>query len=178
MSNSPAKQPSPLGRFFAGLNEYVFHGRLGVADVQLVDYLNDLLLRFVRVDSMIRVRRNTGQPVTEVVQMMFEAERRVGLAKRDVHRHIGDFTLFWSGMFPESLNQRSPIKTGDAFLDYYQQGKRAYAIAADIEADETRPASDLLHRLSEQFELCAYGLREVRREWEENASDGDGLLLS
>jgi hypothetical protein len=31
-------------------------------------------------------------------------------------------------------------------------------------------------RLSEQFELCAYGLREVRREWEENEG-GEVLIL-
>ena len=32
-------------------------------------------------------------------------------------------------------------------------------------------------QLSDEFEMCAYGLREIRREWEENESDG-GLLLS
>ena len=50
------------------------------------------------------------------------------------------------------------------------------AIAAEIEGDEYRPSSDLLHQLSEQFEMCAYGLREVRREWE-SGSDNDGPLL-
>lgn len=178
MSDSPARGTSPLERFFAGLNEYIFHSRLGVADVQLIDYLNDLLLRFVRTDAMTRVRRNTGQPITEVVQMMWEAERRVGLARRDVHRHIGDFTLFWSGMFPESLRQQRADQSIDGFIDYYHQGKRAYAIAADIEGDETRPDSELLQRLSEQFEMCAYGLREVRREWEQQADSDGPLLLS
>lgn len=176
MSEFPTSESSALERFFAGLNEYIFHGRMGIADVQLVDYLSDMLLRFVRTDAMNRVRQRTGQPVTEVVQMMLEAERRVGLARRDVHRHIGDFTLFWSGMFPESLQLQDPAEKVDGFISYYRQGKRAYAIAAEIEADESRPAGDLLQRLSEQFEMCAYGLREVRREWEER-SDNDGDLL-
>ena len=70
------------------------------------------------------------------------------------------------------------IRDSDAFLDYCRQGKRAYAIAAEIQAGEDRPSSELLNRMSEQFELCAYGLREVRREWEEGeTSGGDGLLL-
>ena len=167
---------STLERFFSGLNEYIFHSKLGVADVQLIDYVSDMLLRFVRLDAVHKVRRPNGRPATEVFQMLGEAEKRIGLAKRDVHRHIGDVTLFWSGMYPETLRRLRPHESADGFLDYCRQGKRAYAIAAEIEGDEHRPSSDLLHQLSEQFEMCAYGLREVRREWESGA-DGDGPLL-
>lgn len=167
---------STLERFFSGLNEYIFHSKLGVADVQLIDYVSDMLLRFIRLDAVHKVRRPNGRPATEVFQMLCEAEKRIGLAKRDVHRHIGDVTLFWSGMYPETLRRIRPHESADGFLDYCKQGKRAYAIAAEIEGDEYRPSSDLLHQLSEQFEMCAYGLREVRREWE-SGSDNDGPLL-
>lgn len=167
---------SVLDRFFRGLSECIFHTKLGVADVQLVDYLSDLMSRFVRVESLHRVRRPNGQPVTEVVQMFREAETRIGLARREVHRHIGDFTLFWSGMYPERL-RHDQVGIGDGFVSYCQQGKRAYAIAAEIEGGDERPPSELLQQLSEQFELCAYGLREVRREWEESGTGGDGMLL-
>ena len=110
--------------------------------------------------------------------MLCEAEQRIGLARREVHRHIGDFTLFWSGMYPESLRRLRPHESTDGFLDYCHQGKRAYAIAAQIEGGEDRPSCDLLHQLSDQFEMCAYGLREVRREWEEGDTNRGGLLLS
>jgi hypothetical protein len=179
----PGHQPPDAGdrsaieRFFSGLSEYIFQSKLGVADVQLVDYLSDMLLRFVRVDALHRVRRPNGRPATEVAEMLREAELRMGLARREVHRHIGDFTLFWSGMYPESLRRVRPHQSVDAFVDYCRHGKRAYAIAAEIDGGADRPSSHLLHQLSEQFELCAYGLREVRREWEDGESGG-GLLLS
>jgi hypothetical protein len=64
----------------------------------------------------------------------------------------------------------------DGFVDYCRQGKRAYRIAAEIEGGEERPPCELLIRLSEHFELCAYGLREVRREWE-SGDGGAGLLI-
>jgi len=169
---------SALGRFLGGLNEFIFHTKLGVADVQMIDYVNDLLLRFVRVEAMHRVRRPSGQPTTDVVQMLGEAEKRIGLAKREVHRHIGDFTLFWSGMYPESLRRSKSSAVDDAFRSYCLQGKRAYQIAARIEGGVDRPSGELLSRMSDQFELCAYGLREVRREWEESSNDGGGLLIS
>ena len=176
-TSSGRSDRSTLERFFSGLSEYIFQSKLGVADVQLIDYISDMLLRFARVDSFHKVRRANGRPATEVFQMLCEAEQRIGLARREVHRHIGDFTLFWSGMYPESLRRMRPHKSADVFLDYCRQGKRAYAIAAEIEGGNERPSSDLLQQLSDQFEMCAYGLREVRREWEEGES-GDGLLLS
>jgi hypothetical protein len=146
-----------------------------VADVELVGYVSDLLLRFVRMDTIHWMRRSDGRPVTEVFQMLVEAERRIGLARREVHRHIGDVTLFWSGMYPESM--RSNTKgTPDVLLDYFVHGKRSYKIASTIEADVDRPPCELLLRLSDQFELCAYGLREVRRQWEEGDADNRLLL--
>ncbi len=176
-NSSESSDRSTIERFFTGLSEYIFHSKLGVADVQLIDYVSDMLMRFVRVDSFHKVRRSNGRPATEVFQMVSEAEQRIGLARREVHRHIGDFTLFWSGMYPESLRKVQPRQSADGFLDYCRQGKRAYAIAAEIEGGEDRPSCDLLHQLSDQFEMCAYGLREVRREWEEGEG-GSGLLLS
>lgn len=172
-----SSSPSAIDRFFCGLSEYIFESKLGVADVQLIDYVSDMLLRFVRVDSLHKVRRVNGRPATEVFQMLCEAEKRIGLARREIHRHIGDFTLFWSGMYPEALRRVRHHDSADGFLDYCQQGKRAYAIAAEIDGGDDRPSSDLLQQLSEEFEMCAYGLREIRREWEESEPE-DGLLLS
>lgn len=167
---------STLRRFFTGLSECIFYSKLGVADTQLVDYIGDMMLRFVRVDDIHRVRKSNGRPATEVFQMLREAEQRIGLARREVHRHIGDFTLFWTGMYPESLRRMQSSSSADHFIDYCRQGKRAYAIAAEIQADGDRPSSDVLQSLSDQFEMCAYGLREIRREWEEGDC-GEGLLL-
>jgi hypothetical protein len=60
----------------------------------------------------------------------------------------------------------------DHFIDYCAQGKMAYRIASTIKTDEeTDIPSDVLERLSRGFEMCAYGLREVRREWERRDED-------
>ena len=57
------------------------------------------------------------------------------------------------------------------------QGKRAYYIASTIPVAKEVAPSDVLERLSEQFELCAYGLAEVRRQWEDRTSDSGPTLL-
>ena len=165
--------PNPLRRFFAGMAEFTFQTQLGVADPPLIDYISDLLTRFIRNDAIYRVRDPRGRRLTEVAELMDEADQRLGVTRREVHRHAGDFALFWIGVYPEAVERRSATKSNDYLIDYTSQGKRAYLIASSIDTDndETTPG-ELLERLSQRFELCAYGLREVRREWERR--DGDG----
>ena len=171
-------QPRPvLRRFFAGVTEHAFQTRLGIADPPLVDYLSEMLVRFVRSDSLYRFRDQAGRPLTEVVEMLIEGDMRIGEARREVHQHIGDFILFWAGVFPEALRRLKGPHSKDRFVNYCEQGKRSYYIASTIEANivvyEKAP-SDVLERLSDQFEVCMVGLSEVRREWERRDEDPDG----
>ena len=167
---------SAVRRFFTGLTEYAFQARLGVADPPLVDYVAELLVRFVRNEELYTVRSVRGQRLVAVADMLVEAQHREGPARQQVHRHIGDFTLFWTGVYPEVVdNMRRGGK--DAHLDYQQQGKRAYWIASTIPVERETAPVDILKRLSEQFDLCVYGLSEVRRQWEDQAGDDDAPLL-
>ena len=141
---------------------------LGVADPPLVDYLSLLLSRFVHVDAVYRLRNSKGRRLAEVADMMLEAEALApeGRTRREYYRHIGDFTLFWTGVYPEAVNRLRSALSKDYFIDYCQQGKRSYYIASTFEEDAYREEAPVLRRLSEDFELCAYGLNQVRREWE------------
>lgn len=157
---------NPLSRFFSGLTEYTFEARLGVADPPLIDYLSSMLTRFVHFDSIYRMRDTWGRQVDELAAMVAEANDRIGDARREGHRHIGDFALFWTGVYPETLRSTSKASRFDRFVDFTEQGKRAYYIASTISASEDSVEGDVLARLSHEFELCAYGLNEVRKEWE------------
>jgi hypothetical protein len=167
---------SVIRRFFGGLTEFAFESRLGVADPPLVDYIAELLVRFVRSDELYAVRSVRGQRLVAVTDMLAEAQHREGPARQQVHRHIGDFTLFWTGVYPEVV-ERLRRGSKDALIDYQQQGKRAYWIASTIPTEKEKPTPDVLKRLSEQYELCVYGLGEVRRQWEQQSGDADAPLL-
>jgi hypothetical protein len=168
----PSTNPSVLRRYFAGIAENTFQTQLGVADPALIDYISDLLTRFIRSEAIFRIRSLAGKPLHEVGEMLCEAEERVGNAKREVHRHIGDYTLFWTGVYPEAIRRMRSETRRDHLVDYLAEGKRSYWIASTIETDNEEVAtSAVLERLSQQFELCAYGLREVRRSWEEREGD-------
>lgn len=162
--------PESLRDMFAALTEHTFQVDLGIADTRLTDYLTDMLLRFIRFEAIFRFRSTVGTRLEEVAEMMLEAERRQGKPRREIYRHIGDFTLFWSGVYPEALSHRQAPDRKDHLLDYLEQGKRSYYIASTYQEEPYSAEAVVLRRLSDEFELCSVGLAQVRKEWERPAA--------
>jgi hypothetical protein len=177
MWNPPSDHP--LRRFFAGYTEQTFQSTLGIADPALIDYLAVLLSRFVSVDALYRLHNARGKRLEEVADMLLEvcAMPPEGRTTREVHRHIGDVTLFWTGLYPEALDRLRSSLCKDYFVNYCEQGKRSYYIASTFADEPYREEAPVLRRLSDQFEMCAYGLREVRREWERQEPDVPRRLI-
>jgi hypothetical protein len=160
-----------LRRVFAATTEHAFEVDLGLADPPLIDYLVDLLIRFVRMDAIFKIRDPRGQRLNEVAEMMVEAEQRQSNPQREVYRHIGDFTLFWAGVYPEALSGLKSPDRQDHLVDYFVQGKRSYYLASTFDQKPYDREAPILRRLSQEFELCTYGLNRVRRLWEQEAAE-------
>jgi hypothetical protein len=161
----------PLHRLFRGLTEYAFMIELGIGDPRLVGYVAELLASFVPSQAVWRLRDATGAQLTQVTAMVAAAESaNDDTRRRECHRHVGDFTLFWTGVYPEALDRLRGRGSPDALIDYQRQGKRSYYLASTLSAGTDQ--ANVLRRLSDQFELCAIGLSRVRREWEKLDTDG------
>ena len=72
----------------------------------MIDYVTALLVRFIRSDVVLHIRSVTGRPLMTVAEMATEASQRLGEAKRELHLHIGDFTLFWACLLYTSPSPR------------------------------------------------------------------------
>jgi hypothetical protein len=169
------RDQSAARRFFTGVTEQAFMTELGVADPPLIDYVSGLLNRFLSTEDIYAVRSVRGERLTQVADMLEEASARRGQAKRKLHRHIGDFTLFWTGVFPEIAERIRKTGGKDALLNYREMGKQSYAVASRIPVEREFAPSELLERLSDEFELCVYGLGEVRKAIQD--SEGGPLLV-
>ena len=84
--------------------------------------------------------------------------------EREVHKHIGDFALFWTGVYPEMLRHFRAAHRADHLVDYVAQGRRSYQIASTFDHGPYAGEAPVLRRLSEQFETCMLGLNLVRKE--------------
>lgn len=164
----PISDPGQLGRFFAAYAEHAFLDHLGVVDTPLVDYLSGLLVRFVHRDQIFPLRPTGGVRMTALSDMVEAVERAesVGPDRRELFRHIGDFTLFWTGVFPEAVTGR-PRAFAVGIEHFTEQGKRSYYVASTYrDTPEQADEAPILRRLSDQFEVCAVGLRRARDLWE------------
>lgn len=155
-----------LKNLFSGLAEQTFEVEYGIADPPLIDYLSNMLVRFVRLDAVFAIRDEIGRRLDQVVDMLREAECREAEPRREVHRHIGDFTLFWTGVYPEKLLQLKHLDRPDCGVDYSETGKRCYRIASEYTEESHREEAQVLRRLSMLYDTCREGLYQVRQEWE------------
>jgi len=168
--SSEVPSDHPLRRVFSALVQGVFLQSLGLRDPELAEYVANLLVAFVHLDCVHRIRDARGRPLEEITEMLMEGDMRLTAPsfnrEREVHKHIGDFALFWTGVYPEALTMMRAATRKDHLISYVEQGKRSYYIASTFDFGELRREAEILRQLSEQFELCVYGLNLVRREWE------------
>lgn len=162
----------PLHRMFRGLAESTFMDELGIGDPNLVGYVAGLLARFVPSEGVWKIRDGQGRRIGELSAMLARAESCADDRDRgECHRHVGDFALFWTGVFPEAL-PRLKAGNANALFDFCAQGKRSYFLASHCPNER----AEVLRRLSDQFELCAFGLTRVRKEWERVEPRGGDLI--
>ena len=161
----------PLFRLFATLTEQNFARHPGWPDAEVMGYVTDILADFTHVDRLYRIRNIHGRRVEEVAEMLAEGDllHRADSVEREreVHRHIGDYTMFMAGIFPEFLRRLKTSKvliSPDALLDYVQTGKRSYRIVSEFTYGPYEASAPLFRKLSENFELCVYGLSYVRAD--------------
>ncbi len=172
--HSRVPENHPLRKLFRGLVEQVFMTEIGICDPKLTDYLSGLLAEFVHMDSIYRLRTVDGRVIRELSQA--EAEAYLGphvdntTRRLLINRYIGDFTLFWTGVYPESLRSRHWAR--DRLQEYLRQGRRAYGIAGELADADTEPPASLLRQLADEFENCVHGLHLVREGWREIEQHG------
>jgi hypothetical protein len=159
---SPISPNHPLRRLFTDLV-----GRELATDRDMAAYIADLLVDFTPVDRLYRIRDSRGKRLEEVGEMLLESnpllKARSFDREREVRKHVGDFTLFLTGMFPEYVAAlpRRGLRL-DSVIDYVKARKESYRVVAAFDQFEYRQLAPLFRRLAEQFEYCVFGLNQVK----------------
>jgi hypothetical protein len=110
------RQDHPLHRLFAELVERHLIRSAGINDIEAARYIAGLLVDFTHVDNLYRVRNAAGKRLEEVGEMLIESNPLLGgrsfIYEREVRKHIGDYTLFIAGIFPEYLGRICETRLG------------------------------------------------------------------
>jgi hypothetical protein len=164
----PISSNHPLRQLFGAIVHQTFANYVGVAAPGVPEYLTNVLVEFTHVDSIYRLRDARGRRLEEVAEMLVEGDVRLSATsferEREVHKHIGDFALFWTGVYPEMLRYFRAATRRDHLLDYVEQGRASYRIASTFNYGPYEAEAPVLRALAEEFERCMVGLNMVRRE--------------
>jgi len=144
-------------------------------------YLVDLLCRFTKPDSRIPFNDDSGEPLALRLRRALDAggrEQRVRL------RNLGDFSLFMSGFYSDSLRRRA------VDLDYYvSMGEYAYSSLARRDGDafgeayaelgrKFVPFMDVLSDISERTGQTSCGdILRLYEKWLRTGSPRTGQQL-
>ncbi|MDA8363772.1 MAG: hypothetical protein M0Z84_08130 [Gammaproteobacteria bacterium] len=151
-----------LYQFFHRQVQHGF-GVHGVREPAAVDYVSDMLTRFSHVRTLEVVRNASGEPVTSIAGMLAEWRRSQGWDHAPVNRprealivrHIGEYSLFMSGLFRDRLAARGQLRY------YLEQGRSAFWHCAYFESDPARIR--LFRYLYGAFDRVSGALDEIRR---------------
>ncbi len=163
----------PLRHFFTDIVRRRFEADARLPDPRLAAYVSGVLVDFTHVDNLYRVRNARGRRLEDVGEMLLESNPLLGEVgsfdrEREVRKHVGDYVLFMTGLFPESLSgqQRFREMRLDVFVDYMKAGKESYKVVSAFDQFEYRDEAPLFRKLAENFELCVFGLNLVKQDLE------------
>ena len=163
----------PLRLLFQHLVRGNFRRGAQLEDADIADYVGALLAEFTHTDNLYQIRNARGERLDDVAAMLIESNPHLDAPsfdrERAVRRHVGDFTLFYTGLFPEavaSLPRLKPLSV-DTFVDYVAAGKESYRIVSLFDMYEYRDEAPLFSKLAYHFEQCVHGLNLVKRDLEQ-----------
>jgi len=163
----------PLQELFSELIHHHFDCDIGLRDCEVQDYIANILTEFCQCEQLFKIRNVQGRPLSDVGEMLLEADPVYGPApsfdrERQVRKHIGDYILFFSGLFPENINHfRLRWQRLENVVDFIKAGKESYYIVSKFDQFEYARLAPLFGKLSNEFESCVYGLNLVKGDLDE-----------
>lgn len=136
---------------------------LGIRDSEIIDYIADLLARFVRIENLYLIRDTSGKRISTVVELLIQSRLAAGgdspniLWEREIKKHLGDYTLFMLGIFKEYVMR---LKVPEL---YEIEGKKAYRDVWEYDRRLFRPGARRFKELSDNFVMYAGALYFVRK---------------
>ncbi|MCZ6677652.1 MAG: hypothetical protein O7E52_10410 [Candidatus Poribacteria bacterium] len=137
-----------------------------LGDKRVINYIANLLSLFVREDRLHRIHRSdkqTHQYLTDMIQEAVNADARRQFL---IYSHIGNYSLYLTGLFPQWIEYRRRYKNRPVSTQFYINFGREYyerasahAMAREYELDE------VFFRLSIMFEVYKEALNHLAKQY-------------
>ncbi|HBA83723.1 MAG TPA: hypothetical protein DCZ95_06480 [Verrucomicrobia bacterium] len=136
--------------------------KAGLDDRAVADYVAELLAEFCQADRARPPLPPDNKPSDYLVDMLAALQWVTDEERFALRAHIGNISLFMTGVFPERLQARTRDR-GAPKIDYYEgMGRSSYRAAGDDRLAGRYELAPLLHSLSDSFHTTRLALNELK----------------
>jgi hypothetical protein len=146
--------------YFYILVRQVFR-RSDIQDRRVADYVAEVLSQFARAEQARCVFPGTSNPLDYFFEMLAALRTADDRSSFLIRVHIGNYSLFLSGVFPERIRFRAEAR-GFPNLKYYEGlGQTQYRVASDHRLAERYDLVEVLGTLAERFGATRQALNDI-----------------
>lgn len=146
--------------YFYILVRQVFR-RSDIQDRAVADYVSEVLAEFARAERARCLIPGQGSPLDYFFEMLAALKTADDRTSFFIRAHIGNYSLFLSGVFPGRIRFRSEAR-GFPDLKYYEGlGRTQYRMASDHRLARRYELSEVLGTLAERFGTTRLALNDI-----------------
>ena len=135
--------------------------RADLQDRAVADYVAEVLAEFARAEHARCVLPGQPNPLDYFFEMLAALQTADDRTSFNLRVHIGNHSLFLSGVFPERIRSRAE-KKGFPDLKYYEAlGRSQYRAASDHRLAQRYELTSILGTLSERFQATRRALNDI-----------------
>lgn len=133
----------------------------GIEDHAVADYLGEMLTEFSHTARMHTLSTRPGQQfeyISDLLAVISEARQEETFV---VRAHIGNYTLFLTGVFPQHLEHRTRYKGAPDISFYEDVGSQNFRILSDHDIAHRKQLNDVFNCLGEKFHTIRVAMNDM-----------------
>ena len=133
----------------------------GIQDRTVADYVAEVLAEFARAERARCVVPGQTSPLDYFFEMLAALRTADERSSFHIRVHIGNYSLFLSGVFPERIRFRAELR-GFPDMKYYDAlGRAQYRAASDHRLAQRYALDKVLNTLADRFETTRLALNDI-----------------
>ncbi len=146
--------------YFYILVRHVFR-RSDIQERAVADYVAEVLAEFSCAERATCVVHGQATPLDYFFEMLTALRKADDRTSFFIRAHIGNYSLFLSGVFPDRIRFRAEAR-GFPDLKYYEAlGRTHYRMASDHRLAQRYAVDKVLNTLAERFQTTRLALNDI-----------------
>jgi len=135
--------------------------RAGLQDRAVADYVAEMLAEFSRAERARCVVPGQARPLDYFFEMLAALQHADDRTSFQIRAHIGNYSLFLSGVFPERIRERAE-RRGFPDLKYFEaMGRTQFRAASDHRLAQRYELAGIFSTLAERFGTTRLALNDI-----------------